>query len=279
MVQKEWTLGPLRYVRNPMYVGAAAVIMGAGLVVSSPSIVMLGVAFLLTMHLFVVIFEEPALAEKFGPSYGQYRTSVHRWLIPQAICSASRSALLSGCCVGQPAYRLLSDSNVDWNQALYDVERFVRRNNLSQVPLDTYALSDDTPIVSQSYIWDCQTPTAKDLGKWVVVSANELLDTHNCSWLLSYPNESIGGGSMLAFHLPSSLPAEGSPGGPPRESEKRPFLGMPFDGKAAFREAIRQPDHIPAIIKRFQRSAQPQVNPAAAGTTAGPRPEPLHAPH
>jgi protein-S-isoprenylcysteine O-methyltransferase Ste14 len=44
--------GPYRYVRNPMYVGAAAVIMGAGLDVSSPSILMLGVAFLLTMHLF-----------------------------------------------------------------------------------------------------------------------------------------------------------------------------------------------------------------------------------
>src|SRR3954468_886021 len=73
--------GPYRYVRNPMYVGAAAVIMGAGLVVSSPSIVMLGIAFLLTMHLFVVIFEEPALAKKFGPSSGQYRPSVHRWLI------------------------------------------------------------------------------------------------------------------------------------------------------------------------------------------------------
>lgn len=73
--------GPYRYVRNPMYVGGAAVILGAGLAVSSPSIVMLAFAFLLTMHLFVVVHEEPTLTDKFGASYQQYRSSVHRWLI------------------------------------------------------------------------------------------------------------------------------------------------------------------------------------------------------
>jgi len=73
--------GPYRYVRNPMYVGGAAVIFGAGLALSSPSIVMLALAFLLTMRLLVVVYEEPALAGKFGASYQQYRSSVHRWLI------------------------------------------------------------------------------------------------------------------------------------------------------------------------------------------------------
>lgn len=73
--------GPYRYVRNPMYLGAAAVILGAGLVVQSPSIVLLAFAFLAITHLFVVIHEEPALAREFGASYEQYRSSVHRWLI------------------------------------------------------------------------------------------------------------------------------------------------------------------------------------------------------
>lgn len=73
--------GPYRYVRNPMYVGGAAVILGAGLAVSSPSIVLLALAFLLTMHLFVVVYEEPALTGKFGVSYQRYCSSVHRWLI------------------------------------------------------------------------------------------------------------------------------------------------------------------------------------------------------
>jgi protein-S-isoprenylcysteine O-methyltransferase Ste14 len=73
--------GPYRYVRNPMYLGAAAVILGAGLVVSSPSVALLAVAFLLVVHLFVVVYEEPALAGKFGAAYDQYRSSVHRWMI------------------------------------------------------------------------------------------------------------------------------------------------------------------------------------------------------
>jgi protein-S-isoprenylcysteine O-methyltransferase Ste14 len=73
--------GPYRYVRNPMYIGGAAVILGAGLALSSPSIVMLALAFLLIMHFFVVILEEPSLAGKFGASYQRYCQSVPRWLI------------------------------------------------------------------------------------------------------------------------------------------------------------------------------------------------------
>ena len=73
--------GPYRYVRNPMYVGAACVIFGAGLAVSSPSIALLALAFLAIMHLFVVFHEEPALTREFGESYRQYKASVHRWLI------------------------------------------------------------------------------------------------------------------------------------------------------------------------------------------------------
>jgi len=73
--------GPYRYVRNPMCVGAAAVMLGAGLAVSTPSIVLLALAFLLTMHLFVVVYEERTLAGKFGVSYRRYCASVHRWLI------------------------------------------------------------------------------------------------------------------------------------------------------------------------------------------------------
>jgi protein-S-isoprenylcysteine O-methyltransferase Ste14 len=82
--------GPYRYLRNPMYVGGAAVILGAGLAVSSLSIIMLALAFLLTMHLFVVVHEEPALAGKFGVSYQQYRLSVHRWLVRKPKSNAIR---------------------------------------------------------------------------------------------------------------------------------------------------------------------------------------------
>ena len=73
--------GPYRYVRNPMYVGAAMVILGAGVAAQSLSIAALALAFLAITHLVVVLYEEPALARTFGDSYQQYRASVHRWLI------------------------------------------------------------------------------------------------------------------------------------------------------------------------------------------------------
>lgn len=73
--------GPYRYVRNPMYVGAGGLILGSGLVVSSPSILMLAFGFLVLMHLVVVFYEEPVLTSKFGSSYERYKSSVHRWLI------------------------------------------------------------------------------------------------------------------------------------------------------------------------------------------------------
>ena len=82
--------GPYRYVRNPMYVGAAAAMFGVGLILASPSIVILAMAFLLTMHLFVVLYEEPALAGRFGASYRQYKTAVHRWLIRKPRFDAPR---------------------------------------------------------------------------------------------------------------------------------------------------------------------------------------------
>ena len=73
-------IGPYRYVRNPMYLGGSGVILGAGLFLSSPSIIMLSFGFLLCMHLLVVFHEEPALVARFGVSYQQYCVSVHRWL-------------------------------------------------------------------------------------------------------------------------------------------------------------------------------------------------------
>lgn len=73
--------GPYRWVRNPMYVGAAGVILGAGLVLSSPSLVLLAFAFLLAMHFFVILHEEPTLEDRFGASYRRYKADVHRWLV------------------------------------------------------------------------------------------------------------------------------------------------------------------------------------------------------
>jgi protein-S-isoprenylcysteine O-methyltransferase Ste14 len=64
-----------------MYLGAGVVIVGAGLVRSSPAVVILGVVFVASMHVLVVLYEEPSLADRFGVTYEAYRSSVHRWLI------------------------------------------------------------------------------------------------------------------------------------------------------------------------------------------------------
>jgi protein-S-isoprenylcysteine O-methyltransferase Ste14 len=86
--------GPYRYVRNPMYIGGFGVLLGAGLVVRSPSIIGLAVLFLLLVHLLVLLYEEPALASSFGDPYLHYKSSVRRWLPRFPRSSAARSV---GC--------------------------------------------------------------------------------------------------------------------------------------------------------------------------------------
>ena len=71
--------GPYRWVRNPMYLGAAALILGVGLAVGSPAIVLLAPAFLLIAHVVVITIEEPGLAARFGDAYEQYRANVAPW--------------------------------------------------------------------------------------------------------------------------------------------------------------------------------------------------------
>lgn len=72
--------GPYRRVRNPMYLGGAGVLAGAGLLVASPAILLLAAGFLLFFHAFVVLYEEPTLRAEFGESYVRYTESVRRWL-------------------------------------------------------------------------------------------------------------------------------------------------------------------------------------------------------
>ena len=71
--------GPYRLVRNPMYVGAAAALLGAALYYESPPVAAYAAAFLLVMHLFVRVYEEPLLRRSFGQEYEEYCGRVGRW--------------------------------------------------------------------------------------------------------------------------------------------------------------------------------------------------------
>jgi protein-S-isoprenylcysteine O-methyltransferase Ste14 len=72
--------GPYRYVRNPMYVGAAVFLLGFGLFERSPSILVLSAILLTCAHLFVILYEEPELEARFGATYLAYRRDVRRWI-------------------------------------------------------------------------------------------------------------------------------------------------------------------------------------------------------
>ena len=161
---------------------------------------------------------------------------------------------------GHPAYWLVNDSNLDWNHALPDVQRFVRQHGLQDVPLDIYGFSDATAFVPQSRLWDCQAPAAADAGLWVVVSANMILDGHNCSWIMQYPHEPLAGGSMFAVQLPISIPPAGTPGGPPPVEARRLFLGFPAEMRQMFLGLYHHPEDIPKVFAdmtaRFQKELE-----------------------
>ena len=73
------TRGPYRFVRNPMYIGAALALAGAALFYGSWPLFGYTAAFLLITHLFVLLYEEPTLRRTFGPEYEAYCRRVRRW--------------------------------------------------------------------------------------------------------------------------------------------------------------------------------------------------------
>lgn len=73
------TQGPYRFVRNPMYLGAALALTGAAIFYGSWPLLAYTCLFLLAAHLFVVFYEEPALRRAFGREYGAYCGRVWRW--------------------------------------------------------------------------------------------------------------------------------------------------------------------------------------------------------
>jgi protein-S-isoprenylcysteine O-methyltransferase Ste14 len=71
--------GPYRFVRNPMYIGAALALGGAALYYASGPLLGYVGGFLLVTHLFVVMYEEPTLRGTFGEEYAAYCRRVRRW--------------------------------------------------------------------------------------------------------------------------------------------------------------------------------------------------------
>jgi len=71
--------GQYRYVRNPMYVALLAIVLGEGLALGAVVLFRYAAVLWLLFHLFVTLYEEPALGFRFGSSYQVYRQNVGRW--------------------------------------------------------------------------------------------------------------------------------------------------------------------------------------------------------
>ena len=63
-----------------MYIGGWLALVGLGLAEGSLAMIVFSFLWLSLAHLFVVLYEERALAERFGSGYLDYCRRVGRWL-------------------------------------------------------------------------------------------------------------------------------------------------------------------------------------------------------
>jgi protein-S-isoprenylcysteine O-methyltransferase Ste14 len=71
--------GLYRYVRNPMYVAVTSTIVGEALVLGQPGLLAYAAVVWAGMAAFVSLYEEPALASRYGAQYEEYRRAVPAW--------------------------------------------------------------------------------------------------------------------------------------------------------------------------------------------------------
>jgi protein-S-isoprenylcysteine O-methyltransferase Ste14 len=71
--------GLYRFVRNPMYLAVAAVIVGQGLALGRPVLAAYAALFGVAVWTFVRLYEEPTLTRRFGSDYEAYRRAVPGW--------------------------------------------------------------------------------------------------------------------------------------------------------------------------------------------------------
>jgi protein-S-isoprenylcysteine O-methyltransferase Ste14 len=71
--------GLYRYVRNPMYLAVAAIILGQALALAQVILLPYAAAFALAVVAFVRRYEEPTLRRQFGEQYDAYCRAVPAW--------------------------------------------------------------------------------------------------------------------------------------------------------------------------------------------------------
>lgn len=71
--------GLYRYVRNPMYVSVSCFVLGEVALFASHNLLIYAACIMPMFHIFVVLYEEPALRDRFGAEYEDYCRHVPRW--------------------------------------------------------------------------------------------------------------------------------------------------------------------------------------------------------
>lgn len=78
--QKFVVRGPYCHVRNPMITGVVCLLSAEAFLFHSLLLLCWAVLFFRGAHFFIVFFEEPQLARRFGEDYLRYKKNVPRWL-------------------------------------------------------------------------------------------------------------------------------------------------------------------------------------------------------
>ncbi len=71
--------GLYRYVRNPMYLAVAGIIVGQAFVLGQLVLLLYAGAFVIVTAAFVRGYEEPTLKRRYGAQYERYRRAVPGW--------------------------------------------------------------------------------------------------------------------------------------------------------------------------------------------------------
>jgi protein-S-isoprenylcysteine O-methyltransferase Ste14 len=72
--------GLYRFVRNPMYLSVATILIGECLLTRSLQMAEYAAGWFVVVNLFVIGYEEPTLRRQFGDSYERYTRRVGRWI-------------------------------------------------------------------------------------------------------------------------------------------------------------------------------------------------------
>lgn len=72
--------GLYRFVRNPMYVGVVLALLGNFLWFGFWSMLIYVSFFFVAFHMFILVYEEPNLRQRFGTAYENYCHAVPRWI-------------------------------------------------------------------------------------------------------------------------------------------------------------------------------------------------------